>query len=137
VAIEVVDQPDPADVEFLHDRLYEFNVAATGFDDGRSLTFLWRQGGVIVAGLHGWTWGATGWIDVLWVAEALRSRGVGSQLLGAAEAEARSRGCAQIALSTHTFQARGFYEHHGFEVTGYLDNHPHGHGQHTMRKRLT
>ena len=42
-----------------------------------------------------------------------------------------------MALSTHTFQARPFYERHGYHVIGLLDDHPRGHGQYTMRKTLT
>lgn len=122
---------------FLHDRLYEFNVAATGIDDGETFTFL-RHGDdeSIVAGVHGWTWGRSAWIDVMWVAEHLRSTGTGSALLGAAESRARERDCRQLALATHTFQARTFYERHGFAVVSYLDEHPAGHGQFVMRKTL-
>jgi hypothetical protein len=33
----VLENPTPADIQFLEDRLYEFNGAATGILDGRSL----------------------------------------------------------------------------------------------------
>jgi GNAT superfamily N-acetyltransferase len=136
VEIERVDEPAAADIQFLRDRIDEFNVAATGFDDGRWLTFLVREATTTVAGLHGWTWGGSGWIELLWVADALRSTGLGSELLVAAEAEAVSRGCTMIALSTHTFQARPFYERHGYKVVGFLPDYPPGHGDFTMRKTL-
>ena len=56
--LRVEERPDPESVALLEDRLYEFNVATTGVDDGRWLAIFVRddQGG-IVAGLHGWTWG--------------------------------------------------------------------------------
>ena len=70
------------------------------------------------------------------VTKELRSAGSGCALLHASEAEAITRGCLQIALATHTFQARGFYERHNYEVVGYLDQYPAGQGQHFMRKIL-
>src|SRR5262249_56851229 len=40
------------------------------------------------------------------------------------------------ATTTFSFQAPAFYERHGFEVIATLDNHPRGHQNMLMRKRL-
>ena len=48
----VLDHCSPGDRDFLSERIYEFNVATTGIDDGRELAILSRDhDGVIVAGL--------------------------------------------------------------------------------------
>ncbi len=133
----ILADADPRDVHELDERLYEFNQAATGITDGALLTILERDAdGQLVAGLHGWTWGDTCEIRLLWIAEPLRRRGLGSRLLAAAETEARRRGARQVVLSTQTFQAPEFYRRHGYETLFVLDGHPSPHAQHFLRKRL-
>jgi ribosomal protein S18 acetylase RimI-like enzyme len=51
------------------------------------------------------------------VVPAFRGRGVGRALLAAAEARARSRGCAKLTLEVRedNARARALYEAHGFQ----------------------
>jgi GNAT superfamily N-acetyltransferase len=135
---EIVEDPDPGDVAFLEDRINEFNFAATGIHDGRLLASFHRNAtGEIDAGIYGWTWGDCCEIRFLWVDGSERGRGYGSRLLLAAEKEAAARGCTQVVLSTHSFQAPVFYERHGYEVAGSVDGYPRGHRHLLLRKTLT
>ncbi len=123
--LRVEDDPRPEDVALLNDRLYRFNASATGVDDGRWLAIFVRDAaGQIEAGLHGWTWGRTGFVETLWVREDLRRRGLGSRLLAAAEREAGRRGCIEVQLATHDYQAPDFYRRLGYEVIGELPGWP-------------
>ena len=61
---------------------------------------------------------------------------LGTRLLEAAEEEARRRGCRQIVLMTFSFQAPAFYERRGFEAIATIDDHPRGHRNLLMHKRL-
>ena len=134
---EIAD-PSPVDVQFLEDRLYEFNSGATGIDDGLSLGILLRdESGNIVAGAAGHTWGGTCELRQVWVAPPLRGRGLGRRLILEAEAEAIRRGCQQLVLSTHSFQAPAFYQRLGFEVVSELPDYPRGHSHLVLRKRLS
>lgn len=66
-AFTVIDNPSRDDVHALGDRLYEFNIAASGIGDGRELAIFVRgDDGRVVAGLYGWTWGGCAFIDRLW-----------------------------------------------------------------------
>lgn len=112
----------------LDERIYRFNVEATGIDDGRLLSAAIRdERGDLVAGITGWTWGTCGYVDVVWVQEDHRNQGLGTRLLDAAEDEARARGCVQIALATHTFQALDLYRRRGYTEYGRVENYPKGH----------
>ena len=116
----------------LRDRLDEeinaFNATATGHHDGRLLSIAARgDRGDLRGGLYGWTWGGCGYIDLLWVRDDQRGCGLGTGLLAAAEAEIRRRGCDRVALSTHSFQAPGFYARLGYTECGRTPGYPHGH----------
>jgi GNAT superfamily N-acetyltransferase len=129
--------PTPGEVQYLEDRIYEFNAGATGITDGEWLAIIVRDDDHrIVAGICGNTWGGCAEIRQFWVEEARRGQGLGTRLLGAAEQEARRRGCWQILLMTFSFQAPAFYARHGFEVLAVVDDHPNGHKNMLMRKRL-
>lgn len=135
--LTVDDEPRREDMALLDARLYEFNAAASGVDDGRLLAIFVREGdGTIVGGMHGWTWGGTGFVQAIWVHEKLRGRGLGARLLAAAEAEAARRGCHQMHLDTHAYQAPGFYRRLGYEVVGELPGWPGNDVRVFLRKRL-
>jgi len=124
-SLRVEDDPRPDDVKWLNDRLYRFNADATGVDNGRWLAILVRDAdGQIEAGLHGWTWGRTGFVQTFWVREDLRRRGLGARLLAAAEREAERRGCIEMQLDTHDYQAPEFYRRQGYELIGELPGWP-------------
>jgi GNAT superfamily N-acetyltransferase len=129
-------EPTPHDVQYLEDRIYEYNSKATGIADGELLGFLVREGDRIVGGICGNTWGATCELRQFWVEESHRHRGLGTKLFEAAEQEARRRGCSQLILMTFSFQAPAFYEKNGFEVVATIADHPRGHRNFLMRKYL-
>ncbi len=135
--IWIVDRADPAAVRRLTEALASFNAAATGINDGRELfSELRDDAGELYAGVHGWSWAGTCWIELLWVREDKRGCGIGTALMRAIEAEGRARGCSQIALMTHAFQAPDFYRRHGFEQVGELKDYPPGSSELLLRRRL-
>ena len=117
--------------------IHEFNEHTTGITDGRLLTVrVLDDGGDLVGGATGWTFGGCGYVDVLWVRATSRGTGVGSRLMDAFESESLRRGCAQIALSTHSFQAPGFYADRGYHEVGRTPDYPRGHDHIHLLKRL-
>lgn len=90
----------------------------------------------VVGGVIGYVY--DGWlhIDFLWIEESFRNRGNGTRLLKMIEEEAVKCGCRHIDLDTFSFQARPFYEKHGYTVFATLDNCPEGHSKHFLKKEL-
>ncbi|HEY1251911.1 MAG TPA: GNAT family N-acetyltransferase [Thermoanaerobaculia bacterium] len=122
---------------YLADRIYEFNVGATSYADGESFAAVRRdESGAIVAGVSGYTWGGCCYVANLWVSEPLRARGVGRALLAAAEQHAKARGCRVVFLSSHSFQAPGFYEKMGYVRQASIADHPVGYSNIVFAKRL-
>ena len=75
-------------------------------------------------------------LDLLWVDEKYRRRGLGSALIREAERAACEKGCYAMTLGTFDFQARPLYEKHGYKVVGNIKNWPKGHENYSMMKRL-
>jgi GNAT superfamily N-acetyltransferase len=137
--LRIVSEPHAGeqDTTFIREALALYNVAVTQDAYYSPLAiFLRDERGAILGGALGDIWG--GWLDLtfLWVAEPLRGRGYGRQLLEAAEEEARTQGCRGVHLSTHSFQARPFYEKLGYEIVGEIPDHPAGHSLFFLKKAL-
>ena len=133
----VSDVHDEAAVAELRERIIAFNIAETGYDDGRSLScFLRGDDGKMYAGLDGFTWGGYAMIEWLWVAEESRGNGLGRRLVLAAEREAAARGCSVVRVNTHTFQAPDFYRTLGYSEIGTAADAPVGYGEVFFAKLL-
>lgn len=93
--------------------------------------------GVPIGGLLGVTQFAWFKISLMSVMAAMRRAGVGTELLKAAEIEAVRRGCQYAYVDTMDYQAPAFYERHGYQVVGRLENwDSHGHAKLFFTKRL-
>lgn len=93
--------------------------------------------GNIIAGCTGYIyyWGCM-YIDDMWVESNYRRQGLGSQALQAVEKVAEAKGCHLIFLGTWDFQARPYYEKHGYTVFSTLKDNPKGHEDYELYKRL-
>ena len=116
--------------------LLAFNENWIGPSNEKPVKFVARDDKGVVGGLIGHTRWRWLYVAKLWVHERARGKGVGTQLLNAAEDLARSRGCTDASLDTFEYQARPFYEKLGYQLFGTLDGYPPGYRQFYLRKRL-
>ena len=136
-SVPVSEHAASDDLQFLEEQINEYNFATTGIRDARDLAIVLRDADDrIYAGLSGHTWGGVAEVRFLWVDEPRRHTGLASRLLRAAEQEALARGCRKVVLSTHSFQAPGFYSRHGYVAAGEFSDYPLGHSSLFLEKRL-
>jgi GNAT superfamily N-acetyltransferase len=134
----VTENPLPADVDAIFAVIRACNDAHIDVWRPQRLGIFVRDeqnrfvGGIYLVLARGWMY-----LDGLAVVERARQQKLGSQLLNAAEKEARQRDCHHAWLETYSFQARPFYEQHGYQVFGILYDHPIGHQRYFMQKSLS
>ncbi len=130
--------PKAEDKQFVWDGLEAFNLQVSGIpQDYREMAvFVRANDNMIAGGLLGGTFWQWLHISILWVHDDLRGQRYGSDMLAAAEAEAIKRGCHSAFLDTMSWQALPFYQKHGYEIYGQLDNFPPGHIRYYLKKRL-
>lgn len=136
--IDVTDVVTAEDQEALWAGLRAYNRQFVDGSDWYSLGVYARDdAGVMLGGLIGKRKGDWLSIDYLWVSEAARGKGLGSELIGRAEAQVRTWGCNQMLVDTISFQALPFYQKCGFTLKMTLEDFPYaGMQRHYLTKCL-
>jgi len=120
-----IDDYNNSQVPFLHKESIKLNFCIKDKDDN------------VLAGinaiLYGWK---ILYVEVLFIDEKHRLKGLGSKLLRHVECEAAKLGGRLVHLDTFSFQAMDFYLKHGYEVFGILDDCPEAHKRYYMKKIL-
>ena len=131
------DQPDPGTFEAIFQALDADSASRIGPTKPHWLVIPIRNDAGAVAGGF---WGCTTfrWLHVqmLFVPEPLRGRGIGAALMASAEAEARERGCLGAHVDAFSFQAAPFYRKLGYTRFGVLHDFPPGHDRLFFCKRF-
>jgi GNAT superfamily N-acetyltransferase len=135
IAIEPTLRPD--DMNVVIGGLKDYNAAhANGDTPDYFLISVRDTDGNMVGGLLGATY--LGWTQVsaLWMPDALRGQGIGTQLMAQAEALARERACPRMFVETLSFQALPFYEKLGYRVVSRIDDFPPGGARYALTRIL-
>ena len=118
-------------------RLLDFNAAQAGPLNFERLVLSVRgPDDALLGGLVAMQYWNGMFVDLLWVHEKLRRRGVGTELMKRAEESLLARGGEVVFLSTWSFQAPGFYEKLGYAQFGTLPGLPPGGSRTWYVKRL-
>jgi GNAT superfamily N-acetyltransferase len=130
--------PHVDDMLVIRQGLNTFNFARAEDDQHQPLVLFVRDNDQnILGGLLGDTF--WGWlhVGVLWLADNLRGKGFGRDLLLAAEKEALKRGCHSAFLDTMSFHdALPFYQKCGYTLYAELPDFPLGNTRYFLKKSL-
>lgn len=136
--IEVIEASAPDLVEFLDQKIAEFNWARWEVSERKPIAIkITNDENEVIAGAAGRTFGDWLMINTLWVSESLRGQKVGSQVLENIESAAIKRGCKKALLDTLNFQAMPFYQLHGYEIQWTQQGYPKTGCKYYMVKALT
>ena len=116
--------------------LRAYNIAAAGKADYRPFVLTFREKGRIVGGLYAELYWGWMYVNLLWVSEEHRGKGLGRALMQRAEAEARKHGVRNAFLESFSFQAPRYYKKLGYREFGRVNDFPKGHSRHWMTKNL-
>lgn len=96
-----------------------------------------NENGELIAGIASsvYLWDCL-YVDLFWIHEDYRKKGVGSKLLKEVEVEAKEKGCNLVHLDTFDFQATDFYLKNGYQIFGTLEDCPKGHKRYYLKKLL-
>ena len=125
------------ETKYIREALYQFNNERVGKDNHTPLNIIeYDTNGNSIGGILGGTYWGWMYVDILWVHESHRHKGIGSKLLREAEKKAIGRGCHHVHLDTMSWQAPEFYKNHGYEVIGILPDIPNGNQKYLLMKAL-
>ncbi len=142
--IKVLSEPDPEFATYLHEQIKEFNnqhsplhkqVRAEGAVKPVHIMVVdadnqWQGG---ITGSLFWNWLE---LDDFWLPDTIRGQGLGSSILTQIEQIGKEQGAIKVLVTTFEFQARTFYERHGYKVVGVVEDFPPGTNYYTMVKTL-
>ena len=139
--IELSEIPNKTDLDILSQGIQSYNQHHITDDvvfekDSRFSVFARDDNGNIIGGIR-----ASGFwnyciIELLWLSDETRGKGIGSALMKKAEAFAIKKGFAYMRTETLSFQAKPFYQKQGYRVFGELADHPKGHTTYCLVKQL-
>jgi GNAT superfamily N-acetyltransferase len=135
--LRITNDGNEQDEKDIYGMLKEYNLKNRESSENVPIgVFYEDENGKKLAGLIGETFGLWLCIHYLFVSEELRTQGIGSKLLKAAEDEAKSRGCKYAFVDTFSFQAPLFYLKHGYKEVFTLENYPYTGKRHYYTKEL-
>lgn len=128
---------NPGDISLIVKGLTEYNASKAKGDMPNYLVLTVRdQQGKVAGGVVGATY--LGWLQIqaVWLPDALRGRGYGTELMRLAEQEALRRNCPRVFLETLSFQALPFYQKLGYTIASRIADFPPGGARYALTKLL-
>ncbi len=140
--IEITTNADEQDQKAISQGIIDFNHSKVpGLepieDEVKFFVFSKNESGELMGGIRAICYWNTLHIELLWLSEKARGKGVGTELIASAERFAMENGCEKAFVETTSWQAKPFYEKVGYTHIATLNDRPKGHASHYLTKSLT
>ncbi len=135
----VQDKPDEAVYDTLLNAVLDIRPADCPAVDRKARPFSvldHDEDGRLAGGAYGFAHPGWAYIDLLWVREDRRRRGLGRRLMAEAEKAARDRGCHSVYLWTQDYEAPDLYRKLGYKEFVTLEDFIPGHRRIGFMKRI-
>lgn len=139
--IEITTQAKEQDAKTISQGIIDFNNSKISDleaieDEVKFSVFVKDDHGTVVGGIRAICFWNTLHIELLWLSEACRGKGIGRELLLSAEGFAKENGCEKALVETTSWQAKPFYEKVGYIHMATLNDKPKGYASHYLTKDL-
>ena len=134
--ITVEQSPAAGDIAVIARGMREYALSQIQGDESSPVGCFAREDDVIVGGIVGRIIKRRMFVDLLWVDEKRRNRGVGSSLLRTMESVAGARGCHDVLLETLSESAAHLYTATGYRLMSRIPEYIPGFAKHVLLKSL-
>lgn len=132
----IVEYAGEADLAVLSEGVTQHGRSLAVGGNARPIACFVRKGQGIVAGGSGRTEFGRLFVNYLWVAEHMRSQGLGSQVLTKLELVARERGCGDALIETLSDRTAELYIRLGYEPVARVPLYVGSYTKHILIKSL-
>jgi GNAT superfamily N-acetyltransferase len=134
--LTVDESPSADDISLVAQGMRRHALSQINGAESAPVACFLRENGVIVGGIVGRIIQRRMFIDLLWVEETRRNRGLGSSLLQSMEGMARDRGCRDVLLETLSASAARLYSAVGYRQLAQVPDYIPGFAKHVLLKSL-
>ena len=135
-ALTIDESPSADDIAVVAQGMRRHALSQIAGDESAPIACFIRENGVIVGGVVSRIIQRRMFVDLLWVDETRRNRGLGSSLLQSMERVARDRGCRDILLETLSTSAARLYSAAGYRQTAQVPDYLGGVDKRVLLKSL-
>ncbi|MFI0430845.1 GNAT family N-acetyltransferase [Mariniflexile sp. HMF6888] len=139
--IEITTTPNKQDTETISQGIINFNNSKTSDlepieKEIKFFVFVRNEFDKIIGGIRAVCFWNTMHIELLWLSEDCRGKGIGKKLIESAENFAKENGYEKVFVETTSWQAKPFYEKVGYSHIATLNGRPKGHASHYLTKNI-
>lgn len=139
--IEITTTPEEKDAKTISKGIIDFNRSKVPDlesieEEVKVFVFVRNENQNIIGGIRATCFWNTLHIELLWLSEESRGKGVGKKLMKSAEDFAKQNNCEKVFVETTSWQAKPFYEKAGYNLIASIKDRPKGHTSHYLTKQL-